>query len=79
MIRDVMIPAKQCTCDRCGYSWLSQASTLPESCRNPQCRSRQWNGAKRKSRKNEIRLPSPRKNGRPKTITLLDPDTQEQV
>lgn len=72
MITDTTIPAKLCTCDICHYQWVSIAAKLPECCRNILCRSREWNGKTLKSHAHEIKLPAPRKPGRPKTITLLE-------
>jgi hypothetical protein len=75
MIIDVKLPAKECTCDICGYQWVSLATIQPpECCRSLACRSREWNGKKMPSYAKVIKLPAPRKGGRPKTITLLDED-----
>jgi hypothetical protein len=79
MITDIQIPAKRCECDICHYSWISIATTLPECCRSLQCRSREWNGKKMVSHVNEIKLPSPRPPGRPKTITLISLDQQDEL
>jgi hypothetical protein len=76
MIRDITIPVKLCECNLCAYSWLSLALKPPESCRNRHCRSREWNGKKRVSHIDEIKLPPPRKAGRPKTITMFDGDEE---
>lgn len=72
MIEAVQIDATQCTCEVCGYEWVSTGKQLPECC--AKCRSRKWNGVKQavKSHVHEIKLPSPRRGGRPRTITLVD-------
>jgi hypothetical protein len=48
----------------------------PRWCQNKQCRSRQWNGKKAQPWKPALKLPTPRKRGRHKTIALLDTDEQ---
>jgi hypothetical protein len=70
MIREIIVPAKECTCDLCTYSWRSLQAKKPTAC--PRCGSRQWNGQKRPSHVNEIKFPSPRKVGRPKTMPQLE-------
>jgi hypothetical protein len=78
MMYDTTIPAKRCICDVCGYEWISIGTLPPSWCGSNLCRSRVWNGRKRPPRRDEIKLPRPpRKNGRPRTITLVD--TEEQV
>jgi hypothetical protein len=72
MIRDKVITVKECTCDVCGYHWTSTAPTPPRWCANKDCRSREWNGRKLPSLTDEIKLPAPRKAGRPKTATFFD-------
>jgi hypothetical protein len=76
MIRDINITAKQCTCDVCGYKWLSFVAEVPESCRSRKCRSRQWDGKKKPSGV-KIQLPAPRKRGRPRSIALIDVSREE--
>ena len=68
MIKEVTIKAIECTCEAllksgkpCGYRWISTAVNLPESCRNPECRSREWNGKKQRIRPTRIELPKPAK------------------
>lgn len=62
MIRDITIPAKECSCSACGYTWISISTRIPESCRNRDCRSREWNGKKIKrkpERGPKVKLPKP--------------------
>lgn len=66
MVTETVITAHHCTCDKCGYSWLSFKDTPPLRCQNDQCGTREWNGKKQRSHVNEIRLPAPRTGGRPK-------------
>ncbi len=68
MIKEVTIKALQCTCEAllkdgtpCGYTWISVATEKPESCRNRECRSREWNGKKQRIRPTRIELPKPTK------------------
>jgi len=65
------IKAMLCTCDVCGHSWKSFCTQPPTWCPNPECRSREWNGKKYRKHGSEIKLPAPRKGGRPKTIAVL--------
>jgi hypothetical protein len=71
ILAEVTIPAKLCKCDVCGHEW-THAGKLPTNCHNRQCRSREWNGKKRRSRAEEIKLPAPRTGGRPKTKPFFD-------
>ncbi len=55
MIQNITVPARLCTCEalledgsKCGYEWISIADGLPECCPNRQCRSREWNGKKKR-------------------------------
>ena len=74
MICRITIPATLCQCDKCGHSWTSYGDAPPKNCRNQKCRSREWNGKKLllQSHVNEIKLPSPRKGGRPKNKPVFD-------
>ena len=66
MIQDILVPAKRCTCDACKHEWTSFTPHLPTFC--PECHTRQWNGIRpAKSHVHEIKLPAPRKAGRPQT------------
>ena len=60
MIRKVQIEANACECNICHYQWISIASEVPDTCRNKECRSREWNGKKKRSSA-RIRLPKPTK------------------
>lgn len=77
MITDIQITVKACQCNVCGYRWISLTAKPPESCRNLDCRSRQWDGKRQRSHLLETVLPAPRKPGRPKTITLIDDEDEE--
>jgi ribosomal protein L37E len=60
MIRNVTIPAIECTCERCGYEWVSIAKELPEACPSRRCRTREWNGKKgQREPGSKIELPKP--------------------
>ena len=65
IIGDVMVPGKSLQCDVCLLKWVSiVASKLPDACPNRDCRSREWNGVKKKRKpapkpKIEIELPKP--------------------
>ena len=64
ILGDVMIPGKSLQCDACKIQWVSIASKLPDACPNRDCRSREWNGKKKKRKpapKPKIVLPSPRR------------------
>jgi hypothetical protein len=64
ILGDVLIPGKSLRCDVCKYTWASIASRLPDACANPDCRSREWNGKKKKRRpapKPKIVLPKPQR------------------
>jgi hypothetical protein len=70
MIRDVTIPAKECTCEKCGHRWTHFGPRPPTNCPRKTCRTREWNG--RKPQPSKIKLPAPRKKGRPKATTVFD-------
>jgi hypothetical protein len=74
MIAAIAVPAKLCTCERCIFEWLSLTSQPPQFCRNPECRSKEWNGKKHQVRSHvhEIKLPAPRTGGRPRTRPIFD-------
>jgi len=59
VIRNVTIPAVECKCEACSWLWLSIAKDLPEACPNRDCRSREWNGKKKRAVKPRIQLPKP--------------------
>lgn len=61
MIRQTRIPAIVCTCEECGHWWYSIAKKLPEACANLKCRSRKWNGKKKRIAKPKIELPKPKR------------------
>jgi hypothetical protein len=60
ILRDVMVPGKHYKCDACTWDWISIAKKKPDCCPNPDCRSREWNGKKRRVRA-KIVLPKPPK------------------
>lgn len=60
MIRKTRIPAIECTCEKCFHKWYSIARKLPESCANLGCRSREWNGKKKRERTPKIRVELPK-------------------
>jgi hypothetical protein len=74
MIRSITIAANECTCNKCHHKWVSIGKTPPQNCQNKKCRSRAWNGKKQPSHVDEIKLPRPRKGGRPRIITLIGDD-----
>ena len=64
ILGDVSILAKHLRCDLCLRDWYSIASRLPDACPNRDCRSREWNGVKKKrtpAKKPRIELPKPRR------------------
>ena len=64
ILDDVNILAKHLRCDLCLRDWYSIASRLPDACPNRKCRSREWNGVKKKRKpapKPKIELPKPRR------------------
>lgn len=64
ILGDVLVPGKSLQCDACKIQWVSIASKLPDACPNRECRSREWNGVKKKRKpapKPKIVLPSPRR------------------
>lgn len=69
MKRPIQLTAYACKCNICGYEWVS--NTDPQCCQNRKCRSKLWDGRKKRSHVKEIRLPAPRKRGRPRTVALL--------
>ena len=61
ILRDVMVPGKELECEICSYVWVSISSDkLPEFCPNRLCRSREWNGKKKRGA-GKITLPKPTK------------------
>ena len=73
-VRNVVVPGRLCNAEQCHRPWLSILKHLPERCPRRDCRSRQWNGAKQRSHVNEIKLPAPRRPGRPKSGAEADGD-----
>jgi hypothetical protein len=61
ILGDVMVPGKSLRCDACGWPWISISKDLPEACPNRACRSRQWNGPKKRIRPTRIELPKPQR------------------
>jgi hypothetical protein len=64
ILGDVLVPGKSLQCDACKIQWVSIASKLPNACPNRDCRSREWNGVKKKRKpapKPKIELPKPRR------------------
>ena len=61
ILGDVRVPGKHLQCDLCGYRWISVAVDLPENCPKRECRSREWNGKKKRIRPTRIELPKPTK------------------
>ena len=63
ILRDVMVPGKELQCDACKNIWISISRALPDCCPNRECRSREWNGKKKRVRKarTRIELPKPTK------------------
>jgi hypothetical protein len=64
----ITVKAKSLQCDVCGYPvgherpWHSIGVRLPEQCPNRYCRSREWNGKKKKRKPAsgpKITLPKP--------------------
>ena len=61
ILRDVMVPGREFQCNACGYQWVSIINDrLPDCCPSKDCRSREWNGRKRRVRA-KIVLPKPKK------------------
>jgi hypothetical protein len=50
MIQDVTIPARLARCEVCQYEWITILTPprLPMHCMNRECRSREWNGKKKR-------------------------------
>lgn len=61
ILGDVLVPGKSLQCDACKWSWITIAKELPEACPNRDCRSREWNGKKKRAVKPRIILPKPTK------------------
>ena len=64
ILGDVIVPGKSLKCDACSFTWVSIASRLPDACPNRDCRSREWNGKKKKRKpalKPRIELPKPKR------------------
>ena len=63
IVGDVQVPGKSLRCDVCHWEWVSIARELPETCANHECRSRKWNGPKKRIRPTRIEMPKPQKVG----------------
>lgn len=72
ILGDVLVPGKSLKCDACGWPdvegrkhpkpWVSIGDRLPDACPNRKCRSREWDGKKKKRKpavKPKITLPKP--------------------
>ncbi len=59
ILKTVQVSGKSLRCDVCGYEWVSIAAELPECCPDRKCRSRKWNGSKKRGRTPKIVLPKP--------------------
>jgi hypothetical protein len=73
MIEDSPTAVLYCCCLKCLHEWISPTDQPPRFCRNPTCRSLDWNEKKprtQRSHVNEIKLPSPRSSGRPRTTSF---------
>ena len=57
ILREVMVPGKELQCNLCSHKWISTDQGLPDICPNRECRSRQWNGSKKRAK--AIELPKP--------------------
>ena len=61
---DVQLLAKHYLCDLCKWDWYSIGTRKPDCCPNRECRSREWDGVKKKRKpapKPKIELPKPRR------------------
>ena len=64
ILGEVNMLAKHLRCDVCLLEWYSIAKRLPDCCPNRDCRSREWNGKKKKRKpalKPRIELPKPKR------------------
>ena len=61
ILGEVQVSGKLLECDLCHYRWVSIAAQLPTHCQNRECRSREWNGVKKRVRPTRIELPKPTK------------------
>lgn len=61
ILRDVLVPGKELKCDACGFTWVSISKRLPDCCPERDCRSREWNGKKKRIRPTRIQLPKPQR------------------
>lgn len=60
IVGKVMVPGLSLQCEACGYPWVSTAKELPECCPDKGCRSREWNGPKKRVRKAKVRIELPK-------------------
>ena len=60
VLRDVMVAGKELRCDACLFTWISINKALPDCCPNRECRSREWNGKKKRVRKPKTRIELPK-------------------
>ena len=73
ILRDVMVPGKELQCEVCmAPPWISIARELPECCPNRECRSREWNGKKKRVRKPKTRIELPK----PTRVKWTEDDTE---
>jgi len=64
ILADVQLLAKHYQCNLCTWDWYSIGTRKPDCCPNRECRSREWNGVKKKRKpapKPKIELPKPRR------------------
>ncbi len=62
ILGEVQMLAKHLQCNECAYDWYSISKRLPDCCPNRDCRSREWDGVKKKRKpapKPRITLPKP--------------------
>jgi hypothetical protein len=71
ILGDVRVPGKHLQCDLCKWRWISTASELPENCPNRDCRSREWNGKKKRTRKPKVVIELPK----PKRVKWVEEET----
>lgn len=45
--KEVMVPALDCTCERCGHTWVTRRNQLPANCPKQGCKTPYWNKPRR--------------------------------
>lgn len=60
ILRDVMVPGKELKCEKCQKIWICLSPDLPEFCTNRDCRSREWNGKKKRRKPTDERIQIPK-------------------